>query len=72
MVPTTSDSVMKPFILNEPFLLETAMFRVKNLSGGILSLRDCNVQISETYSIAKVLNKLTGLGMPKIQALFKS
>lgn len=44
---------------------ETAMYRVKLLLGGKLSLRDYNAQVGETYAMIKALNKLTGLGMPK-------
>ncbi|EGR08369.1 transposase domain protein [Vibrio cholerae HE48] len=46
-------------------LPETAMYRVKQLLGGKLSLRDHNAQVGETYAMVKALNKLTGLGMPK-------
>ncbi len=46
-------------------LSETAMFRVKTLFGGRLSLRNYNAQVGETYAMIKALNKLTGLGMPK-------
>ncbi|MCG8704042.1 IS5 family transposase [Vibrio vulnificus] len=46
-------------------LSETAMYRVKQLLGGKLSLRDYNAQVGETYAMIKALNKLTGLGMPK-------
>ena len=46
-------------------LSETAMFRVKKLLGGTLSLRNYNAQVGETYAMIKALNKLTGLGMPK-------
>ncbi|ELK8590058.1 IS5 family transposase, partial [Vibrio vulnificus] len=45
-------------------LSETAMYRVKQLLGGKLSLRDYNAQVGETYAMIKALNKLTGLGMP--------
>ncbi|ATF08917.1 Mobile element protein [Candidatus Enterovibrio altilux] len=38
------------------------MFRVKELLVGTLSLKNYNAQISNTYSIVKALNKLTGLG----------
>ncbi|MGV3002805.1 IS5 family transposase [Vibrio sp. E150_018] len=44
---------------------ETAMYRVKQLLGRKLSLRDYNAQVGETYAMIKALNKLTGLGMPK-------
>ncbi|ATF10360.1 Mobile element protein [Candidatus Enterovibrio altilux] len=39
------------------------MLRVKKLLGGLLSLRDHNAQIKETYIMIKTLNKLTGLSM---------
>ncbi len=48
-------------------LSETAKYRVKQLLGGNLSLRNDNVQIGETYVMIKALNKLTGLGMPETQ-----
>ncbi|MBD1577356.1 IS5/IS1182 family transposase, partial [Vibrio sp. S11_S32] len=43
-----------------------AMHRVKKLLGGTLSLRNYNAQVGEAYAMIKALNKLTGLGMPKI------
>lgn len=43
------------------------MFRVKKLLGGALSLRHYNAQVGETYAMIKVLNKLTGLGIPETQ-----
>ncbi|MFH4369363.1 IS5/IS1182 family transposase, partial [Vibrio alginolyticus] len=46
-------------------LSETAMYRVKQLLGGKLSLRNYNAQVGETYAMIKALNKLTGLGMPE-------
>ncbi|WP_425667491.1 IS5 family transposase [Vibrio tubiashii] len=46
-------------------LSETAMFRVKKLLGGTLSLRNYNGQVGETYAMIKALNKITGLGMPE-------
>ncbi|MDN3617163.1 IS5-like element ISVba2 family transposase [Vibrio gallaecicus] len=46
-------------------LSETAMYRVKQLLGGRLSLRHYNAQVGETYAMIKALNKLTGLGMPE-------
>ena len=48
-------------------LSETAMYRVKQLLGGRLSLRNYNAQVGETYAMVKALNKLTGLGMPETQ-----
>ncbi len=46
-------------------LSETAMYRVKQLLGGRLSLRNYNAQVGETYVMIKALNKLTGLDMPE-------
>ncbi len=46
-------------------LSETAMFRVKTLLGGSLSLRDYDAQVGEVYAMVKAINKLTGLGMPE-------
>lgn len=46
-------------------LSETAMFRVKKLLGGALSLRNYNVQVGESYTMIRALNKITGLGMPE-------
>ena len=50
-------------------LSETAMYRVKQLLGGKLSLRNYNAQVGETYAMIKSLNKLTGLGMPETQCI---
>ncbi|OWM13163.1 transposase, partial [Vibrio parahaemolyticus] len=50
-------------------LSETAMFRVKQLLGGRLSLRNYNAQVGETYAMIKALNKLTGLDMPETQCI---
>ncbi|MCX8930865.1 IS5 family transposase [Vibrio parahaemolyticus] len=50
-------------------LSETVMFRVKQLLGGRLSLRNYNAQVGETYAMIKALNKLTGLGMPETQCI---
>jgi len=48
-------------------LSETAMYRVKQLLGGRLSLRNYNAQVGETYAMIKALNKLTVLGMLETQ-----
>ncbi|HHG3173021.1 TPA: IS5 family transposase [Vibrio parahaemolyticus] len=50
-------------------LSETAMYRVKQLLGERLSLRNYNAQVGETYALIKALNKLTGLGMPETQCV---
>lgn len=43
------------------------MYRMKQLFGVRLSLRNYNAQVGETYAMIKALNKLTGLGMPEIR-----
>ncbi|EMV0267867.1 IS5 family transposase, partial [Vibrio parahaemolyticus] len=50
-------------------LSETAMYRVKQLLGGRLSLRNYNAQVGETYAMIKAMNKLTRLGMPEAQCV---
>lgn len=43
---------------------ETAMFRIKNLLGGHLSLHDYDAQVGEAMAMVKALNRMTLLGMP--------
>ncbi|HAV0157791.1 TPA: IS5 family transposase [Salmonella enterica] len=43
---------------------ETAMFRIKTLLGGHLSLRDYDAQVGEALAMVKALNRMTLLGMP--------
>ncbi len=43
---------------------ETAMFRIKTLPGGHLSLRDYDAQAGEALAMVKALNRMTLLGMP--------
>lgn len=43
---------------------ETAMFRIKTLLGGHLSLRDYDAQAGEALAMVKALNRMTLLGMP--------
>ncbi len=50
-------------------LSETTMYRVKQLLGGRLNLRNYNAQVGETYAMIKALNKLTELGMPETQCI---
>ncbi|SIQ70068.1 hypothetical protein SAMN05880558_1056 [Aeromonas sp. RU39B] len=40
------------------------MYRFKQLTGPKLSLRDYNAQVGEIMASVKVMNKLTGPGMP--------
>jgi hypothetical protein len=53
------------YVYHKRSLSEMAMYRVKQLLGGQLSLRNYNAQVSEAYAMIKALNKLTGFGMPK-------
>ncbi|EKF9792823.1 IS5 family transposase [Vibrio cholerae] len=48
---------------------ETTMYRVKQMLGGRLNLRNYNAQVGEAYAMIKALNKLTGLGMPETQCV---
>ena len=41
------------------------MYRVKQLLDALLTLRNYNAQVGETYATIKALNKLTGIGMPE-------
>ena len=41
------------------------MYRIKQLLGGTLSMRNYNAQVGEAYAMIRALNKLTGLGMPE-------
>lgn len=43
---------------------ETAMFRIKTLLGGNLSLRDYNAQVGDAMAMVKALNWMILLGMP--------
>ena len=43
------------------------MYRVKQLLGASLRLRNYNAQVGETYAMIKALNKRTGIGMPETQ-----
>ncbi len=43
------------------------MYRVKQLLGPSLTLRNYNTQAGETYSMIKALNKPTGIGMLETQ-----
>ncbi|GAK86857.1 mobile element protein [Vibrio ponticus] len=43
------------------------MYRVKQLLGASLTLRNYNAQVGEAYAMIKVLKKLTGIGIPETQ-----
>lgn len=40
---------------------------MKQLLGALLTLRDYDAQVGETYAMIKALNKLTGVGMLETQ-----
>lgn len=60
---------LKPWPILVDHYTETAMYRVKQLLGGRLNLRNYNAQVGETYAMIKALNKLTELGMPETQCI---
>lgn len=41
------------------------MYRVKQLFGGHLTLRDCETQVGEAMAMVSALNKMTRAGMPE-------
>ena len=50
-------------------LSETAMFRYKTLTSGLLSLRCYKAQVNEALANVKILNAMIGLGMPERKAI---
>ncbi|MGU3413937.1 IS5 family transposase [Enterobacteriaceae bacterium C34A] len=50
---------------NRRSIAETAMYRVKQLSGGSLTLRDYDGQVAEAMTMVRALNKMTKAGMPE-------
>lgn len=50
---------------NRRSVAETAMYRVKQLFGGNLTLRDYDAQVGEAMAMIRVLNKMTRAGMPE-------
>lgn len=46
-------------------IAETAMYRVKQLLGGSLTLRDYDGQVAEALAMVRALNKMTKAGMPE-------
>ncbi|WP_253382019.1 IS5 family transposase [unidentified bacterial endosymbiont] len=59
-----SNSVKKKVSYHRRSVAETAMFRIKTLLGGHLSLRDYDAQVGEAMAMVKALNRMTLLGMP--------
>ncbi len=50
---------------NRRSIAETAMYRVKQLFGGSLTLRDYDGQVEEAMALVRALNKMTKAGMPE-------
>lgn len=50
---------------NRRSVAETAMYRVKQLFGGHLTLRDHDAQVGEAMAMIRALNKMTRAGMPE-------
>lgn len=50
---------------NRRSIAETAMYRVKQLFGGSLTLRDYDNQVAEAMAMVRALNKMTKAGMPE-------
>lgn len=50
---------------NQRSVAETAMYCVKQLFGGHLTLRDYDAQVGEAMAMIRALNKMTRAGMPK-------
>ncbi|HHX6126414.1 TPA: hypothetical protein ACVE12_004430 [Klebsiella pneumoniae] len=47
------------------YLFNNAMYRVKQLFGGSLTLRDYDGQVAEAVALVRALNKMTKAGMPE-------
>ena len=50
---------------NRRSVADTAMYRVKQLFGGHLTLRDYDAQVGEAMAMISALNKMTRAGMPE-------
>jgi len=50
---------------NRRSIAETAMYRVKRLFGGSLTLHDYDGQVAEAMAMVRALNKMTKAGMPE-------
>ncbi|BEL98864.1 MULTISPECIES: IS5 family transposase [unclassified Serratia (in: enterobacteria)] len=50
---------------NRRSIAETAMYRIKQLFGGTLTLRDYDGQVAEALAMVRALNKITKAGMPE-------
>ncbi|MCS2163921.1 IS5 family transposase [Scandinavium sp. H11S7] len=52
-------------VYNRRSVAETAMYRVKQLFGEYLTLRDYDAQVGEAMAMIRALNKMTCAGMPE-------
>ncbi|HBS1001601.1 TPA: IS5/IS1182 family transposase, partial [Klebsiella quasipneumoniae subsp. similipneumoniae] len=50
---------------NRRSIAETAMYRMKQLLGDSLTLRDYDGQVSEAMAMVRALNRMTKAGMPE-------
>ncbi|HFX0255975.1 TPA: transposase, partial [Klebsiella pneumoniae] len=50
---------------NRRSIAETAMYRMKQLLGDSLTLRDYDGQVAEAMALVRALNKMTKAGMPE-------
>lgn len=50
---------------NRRSIAETAMYRVKQLFGGSLTLRDYDAQVAEAMAMVRALNEIMRVGMPE-------
>ncbi|MCP6524824.1 IS5/IS1182 family transposase, partial [Klebsiella pneumoniae] len=50
---------------NRRSIAETAMYRMKQLLGDSLTLRDYDGQVAEAMAMVRALNRMTKAGMPE-------
>ncbi|HAV9645767.1 TPA: IS5/IS1182 family transposase, partial [Escherichia coli] len=50
---------------NRRLIAETAMYRMKQLLGDSLTLRDYDGQVAEATAMVRALNRMTKAGMPE-------
>ena len=53
---------------NRRSIAETAMYRMKQLLGDSLTLRDYDGQVAEAMAMVRALNRMTKAGMPRKRA----
>jgi len=54
---------------NRRSIAETAMYRVRQLFGDSLTLRDYDAQVAESLTMVRALNKMTKAGMPESERI---